>query len=64
MARSSSFAAFLHDILQQLKGALGIGSIEIAGRLIRQNDFWIICQRARDSHALLFASGKMAAGPP
>ena len=38
VAREQSFAAFLHDILQQLKGALGIGSIEVAGRFVRQND--------------------------
>jgi len=30
-----SFPAFLHNVLQDLKGALGIGGIEIAGRFVR-----------------------------
>src|SRR6266566_822230 len=62
--QKQSFPALLHDVLQQLKGALGIGSIEVAGRLVRQNDSRIIGQRARDSHTLLFASREMTAGPP
>src|SRR5437762_1456182 len=31
--QEQSFAALLHDILQQLKGALGIGGIKVAGGL-------------------------------
>src|SRR5437899_4809066 len=57
--QKQSFAAFLHDILQQLKSALRVCSIEIAGRFVRQNDSRIIGERACDSHTLLFASGEM-----
>jgi hypothetical protein len=60
--QKQSFPALLHDGLQQLKGALGIGCIEVAGRLVGQDDPRVVCQRARDSHTLLFTSGKMAAG--
>ena len=59
--QEQSFAAFLDDILKQFKGALGVGSIEVAGWFIGQNDFGIVSQRARDGDPLLFASGKMAA---
>src|SRR5258706_5470583 len=37
--QEQSFTAFLDDILKQFKGALGVSSIEIAGRFIGQNDF-------------------------
>ena len=59
--QQQSFAAFAHDILQQLKGALGIGGVEVAGRFVGQNDLRIVGQRAGDGHTLLFASGKMTA---
>src|SRR5256714_5908418 len=62
--QKQSFAAFLHDILQQLKSALRVCSVEIAGRFVRQNDARIVSQRARDGDPLLFASGKMAARSP
>src|SRR6266567_5507941 len=62
--QEQSFAAFLDDILKQFKGALGVGSIEVAGWFIGQNDTRIVSQRARDGHPLLFASGEVAAGPP
>ena len=62
VARSNALLAFLHDILKQLKCALRVGSIEIAGRFVGQNDSRIVSQRARDSDPLLFASGKMTAG--
>jgi hypothetical protein len=32
--QEQSFAAFLDDILKQFKGALGVGSIEVAGWFI------------------------------
>src|SRR5881409_1345326 len=47
--QKQSFAAFLHDVLQQLKSALRVCSIEIAGRFVRQNDSRIISERACDS---------------
>src|SRR5204863_5990051 len=59
--QEQSFAAFLDDILKQFKGALGVGSIEIAGWFIGQNNTRIVSQRTRDGDPLLFASGKMAA---
>src|SRR5438552_10399784 len=60
--QKQSFAAFLDDGLQQFKGALRVGSIEIASRFVRQNDSRIIGERACDSHTLLFASGEMTTG--
>src|SRR5947199_2548578 len=62
--QEQSFAAFLDDILKQFKGALGVGSIEVPGWFIGQNDTWIVGQRARNGDSLLFASGKVTAGPP
>src|SRR6266576_1745393 len=59
--QEQSFAAFLDDMLKQFKGALGVGSIEVAGWFVGQNDTRIIGQRARDGHPLLFASGEVAA---
>src|SRR5436190_18754632 len=53
----------MHKILQQLKCALGVCSVEIACRFIGENDARIVCQRTCDGNALLFASGKMPAGP-
>src|SRR5258708_80017 len=61
--QEQSFTAFLDDILKQFKGALGVASIQVPGRLIRQNDFWIVCERPGNCHTLLFASRKMAALP-
>src|SRR5437660_8583079 len=57
--QKQSFAAFLDDILQQFKRALRVGSIQIAGRFVRQNDSRIISERTRDSHAWLLDSGEM-----
>jgi hypothetical protein len=62
--QKQSFTALLHNVLEQLKGALGVSSIEVAGRFIGQNDLRIVSQRARDSHSLLFASRKVTAGSP
>jgi hypothetical protein len=62
--QEQSFTAFLDDILEQFKGALGVSSIEVAGWFIGQNDTRIVGQRARDGDPLLFASGKVTAGPP
>ena len=62
--QEQGFLSLLHNILKQLKGALRVGSVEIAGRFVRQNDSRIIGERAYDSHTLLFASREMTAGPP
>src|SRR5947208_7197202 len=62
--QEQGFAAFLNNILKQFKGALRVGSIEVAGWFIGQNDTWIVGQRARDGDSLLFASGKVTTGPP
>src|SRR2546421_179199 len=40
-----------------------IRAVEIARRLVGENDARIVGQGARDGHALLFAAGKMAARP-
>jgi len=61
--QEQSFAAFLHDILQQLKSALGIGGIEVSSGLIRQDHARIIGQCPGDRYALLFPSGEVAAWP-
>src|SRR5215469_4924022 len=53
----------MYKILQQVKRALRVGSIQIAGRFVRQNDVRIVCERTCDSDALLFASRKMTARP-
>ena len=58
-----SFAFFAHDFLQQAKGSAGIGGVEIAGRLIGQDDARIVRERAGDRDPLLFAAGKMPARP-
>src|SRR5260370_39202906 len=34
-SQKQSFPAFLDNVLQDLKGALGIGGIEVAGRFVR-----------------------------
>src|SRR5882724_3584370 len=60
--QEQSFAAFLDDVLQQFKRALRVGSIQIAGRFVRQNDSRVIGEGACDSHTLLFASGEMTTG--
>src|SRR5438552_8585850 len=60
--QKQSFPALLHDILQQLEGALGIGGIEMTGRLVRQDDSRVVGQRAGDSLTLLFTSREMTAG--
>src|SRR5712692_8415146 len=36
-----------------------IGLVEVARGLVSKNDFWLVDQRARDGHALLFAAGKL-----
>ena len=36
-----------------------VGFVEIAGGLVGEDQFWLIDQRARDGHALLFAAGKL-----
>ncbi len=56
------FPASLDDFLKQLKGTLGIGGVEVAGRFVRQDHPRVVGQGTRERHALLFAPGKMAAG--
>src|SRR5262245_65510953 len=53
----------MHKVLQQLKRALGVGGVEIAGWFVRQDDARIVCERACNSDSLLFTAGKMTAGP-
>ena len=48
----------IDHLAQQRKQFVRAGRIEISGGLIRQQDFGIVRQRARDRHALLFAAGK------
>ena len=43
-------AAFMHKILQQLKCALGVRGVEIAGRFIGENDARIVRERTLDGN--------------
>ena len=61
--QEQGFAAFVHNILQQFKSALGVFGIEVAGRFVCQDHSRIVSQSAGDGHALLFAAGEMAARP-
>ncbi len=49
-------AAF-HQALEKFKDRVGGLGIEVAGRLIREQNRRIICQRARDRDALLLSAG-------
>ena len=51
--------AGLVQLTEQIDHDLFVGFVQIAGRLVGQNQFRLIDQRARDSHTLLFASGKL-----
>src|SRR5436305_5149110 len=62
--KEQGFPALLYDGLQQLKGAFRVGSIEVAGWFVGQNDSRVVGQRAGDGHSLLFASGEMTARSP
>src|SRR5581483_2491602 len=61
--KQQRFFTLLHDILQQLKGALRVAGVEVPSRLIRKDHPWIVGQRSRDGHTLLFASGEVTAWP-
>src|ERR1044072_4098955 len=56
-------AAFMHKVLQQLKRALGVCGVKVASRFVGQNHARIVCECTRNSYSLLFAAGKMTAGP-
>src|SRR2546425_2770621 len=55
------FLTFANKVVQQFESALRILGVEISGRFIGQNHPWVIGQRPRDSHPLLFTTGKMPA---
>ncbi len=55
------FSFFLDDALEQLEGAPGILAVEISRGFIGEDHARIISERARDRHALLLATGEMAA---
>jgi len=56
-------AFFLHDPLKQFESAPGIFAVEIPRRFVGEDHARVVRERTRDGHALLFAAGKMAAGP-
>jgi hypothetical protein len=56
--QKQSFPALLHDILQQLEGALRIFCVKVSSRFIRQNYARIVRQRPRNRTPLLFPAGK------
>ena len=51
--------AFAMKLAQQADDGLLIGFVEIAGRLVGQNQFRMIDERASHGYALLFAAGKL-----
>ena len=55
------FPAFLDNVLQDFKSALGISGIEVAGRFIGKDHLRIIGQCASNRYALLLPSGKVPA---
>ena len=44
------------DVLEQRDNCIGCARIQVAGRLVGQDDGWMIDQRARNSHPLFFSS--------
>ena len=57
------FSFFLHNSLQQLKGASRVFAVEISRGFISQDHAGIIRQRASDGHPLLLPAGEMPARP-
>src|SRR3954470_10262600 len=53
-------AALLVELTQQAQDDLFVLRVEIAGRLIGENDGRIVDQGTRDAHALLLATGKVS----
>ncbi len=51
--------ALLNQALEQRHHRLGRAGIEVAGRLIGDDQGWVIGQGARNRHALLLAAGKV-----
>ncbi len=49
--------ARLHQALEKLEDRLGGGRIQVAGRLVRQDQRRIVDQGAGDGHALLLPAG-------
>ena len=47
------------QLAQQLDHDLLVGFVQISRRLVRENQFRMIDQRARHGHALLLAAGKL-----
>ena len=45
--------------LEQVQDFVRRRRVEVAGRLIRQNEFGVVDQAAGDRHALLLAAGKL-----
>ena len=52
-------ASLLVKLAQQAQHDLFVQRVEIAGRLVGENDLGIIDQRPRNADALLLASGKL-----
>ena len=57
----------LHDgrpfgvqLLEQLHDFFGLAGVQVAGRLVGQDQFWLGDDRARDADQLLLAAGKLA----
>ena len=47
------------DLQQQIEDVPAVGAVEIAGRLVGEDERRIVGQRARDRDALLFAAGQL-----
>lgn len=54
-----TFVVFVRQLLENIDNFLLHGFIEVAGRLIRENDLDIGGERSGDGHALLLTAGKL-----
>jgi hypothetical protein len=60
--KEKRFPATDNNVLQQFESPRRILGVEVAGRLVGQDDARIIGQRARDRDALLLATGRCQLG--
>ena len=58
----SALRCSFHHAAEQSENPVGIGGVQVAGRLVGQDDLRVIGQRAGDDDTLLLAAGKIAAG--
>ena len=47
------------ELIQQIEDFLAVGGVEVAGRLVRQNQFWTGDDRTGNGDALLLSAGQL-----